>query len=228
MLKMAIIETQIFKILWGSMPPDLPRKLAPSALDGAPPPPPLTKSWIRPLIVTAALHVNRLKSNWTDKFEKTCHIHSRKNRSGEKSKRHVLKRAGVDRIAYNFFTLTKFWVWCPCNLTKLTVFNIILVLGVATVSVTTSVCPWRWRRFDSSLLFSRRIIVARILCKSGSSVYPNRMARISEFVHASAGVPYVSIVFFSKLETFRNARSKNEQQNSLKRIKTSCFCFLLC
>ena len=31
MLEMAIIETQIFKNIWGSISPDLPRKLAPSA-----------------------------------------------------------------------------------------------------------------------------------------------------------------------------------------------------
>ena len=31
MLEMAIIETQIFKNFWGSISPDLPRKLAPSA-----------------------------------------------------------------------------------------------------------------------------------------------------------------------------------------------------
>ena len=38
MLEMAILETQIFKILWGSMPPDTPRKLAPSSFDGTPTP----------------------------------------------------------------------------------------------------------------------------------------------------------------------------------------------
>ena len=38
MLEMAILETQIFKNFCGSMPPDPPRKLAPSALVGAPPP----------------------------------------------------------------------------------------------------------------------------------------------------------------------------------------------
>ena len=31
MLEMAILEIQIFKTLWGSMPPDPPRKLTPSA-----------------------------------------------------------------------------------------------------------------------------------------------------------------------------------------------------
>ena len=40
MLEMATLETQIFKNFWWSMPPDSPRKLAPSALElvGAPPP----------------------------------------------------------------------------------------------------------------------------------------------------------------------------------------------
>ena len=37
MLEMAILETQIFKNFWGSMHPDPPRKLAPSALVSAPP-----------------------------------------------------------------------------------------------------------------------------------------------------------------------------------------------
>ena len=32
MLKMAVLETQTFKIFWGSMPPDPPKKLAPTAL----------------------------------------------------------------------------------------------------------------------------------------------------------------------------------------------------
>ena len=32
MHEMAILETQIFKRFWGTMPPDPPRKLAPSAL----------------------------------------------------------------------------------------------------------------------------------------------------------------------------------------------------
>ena len=40
MLEMAILETQIFKIFIGDMPPDPPRKLAPSALVDAPPPSP--------------------------------------------------------------------------------------------------------------------------------------------------------------------------------------------
>ena len=40
MLEMAILETQIFKNFCGSMPPDPPRKLAPSALVAALPPPP--------------------------------------------------------------------------------------------------------------------------------------------------------------------------------------------
>ena len=39
MLEMAILETQIFKIFWRGMLPDPPRKLASSALLGAPPPP---------------------------------------------------------------------------------------------------------------------------------------------------------------------------------------------
>ena len=38
MLEMAILETQILKIFWGGMPPDPPRKLAPSPLVGAPTP----------------------------------------------------------------------------------------------------------------------------------------------------------------------------------------------
>ena len=39
--KMAILETQIiFKNFWGGMPPDLPGKLAPTALVLPPPPPP--------------------------------------------------------------------------------------------------------------------------------------------------------------------------------------------
>ena len=46
MLEMAILETQIFKNFWGSMLPDPLRKLAPSALVSAPPPPPFCKSWI--------------------------------------------------------------------------------------------------------------------------------------------------------------------------------------
>ena len=37
-LEMAILETHIFKTFWESMPPDLPRKLAPSALVLPPPP----------------------------------------------------------------------------------------------------------------------------------------------------------------------------------------------
>ena len=49
MLEMAILDIQIFKIFCGSMPPDPPRKLAPLALVGVRPPPPLiSKSWIRP------------------------------------------------------------------------------------------------------------------------------------------------------------------------------------
>ena len=32
MLEMAVLETQIFKIFWGSIPPDTPKKLAPTAL----------------------------------------------------------------------------------------------------------------------------------------------------------------------------------------------------
>ena len=39
MLEMAILETQIFKNVGASMPPDPPIKLAPSALVDAPPPP---------------------------------------------------------------------------------------------------------------------------------------------------------------------------------------------
>ena len=39
MLEMAILDIQIFKIFCGSMPPAPPRKLAPLALVGAPPPP---------------------------------------------------------------------------------------------------------------------------------------------------------------------------------------------
>ena len=34
---MAILETQMFKNLWESMPPDPPRKLAPLTFVGAPP-----------------------------------------------------------------------------------------------------------------------------------------------------------------------------------------------
>ena len=39
MLEMAILEAQIFKHFWGACPQNPPRKLAPSALVGAPPPP---------------------------------------------------------------------------------------------------------------------------------------------------------------------------------------------
>ena len=51
------LETQIFENVWGSMPPDLLRRLAPSALVVPPPPPPLKvldPPLFSPLTVTVA------------------------------------------------------------------------------------------------------------------------------------------------------------------------------
>ena len=39
MLEIAILKTQDFKNVWGTMPPGPPRKLMPSALIGTTPPP---------------------------------------------------------------------------------------------------------------------------------------------------------------------------------------------
>ena len=54
MLEMAILETQIFNIFWGSITPDVLRTVAPTALVVPPPhptpPPPFWKSYIRPCI----------------------------------------------------------------------------------------------------------------------------------------------------------------------------------
>ena len=96
MLEMAILETQIF---WGVCP-QTPRNLAPSALVGAIPPPPLLKILDPPLKPHAECSLD-------GRFVKFCGVHSlgrkQKARNGQLSRsRPIIARFTCERIATLF------------------------------------------------------------------------------------------------------------------------------